>query len=83
MHSITIINVSLLVCSYTDQLNKIDDDMKKLLNDKLNILRAVQGGVRDYRSTESTPRHVPAKELDTPKAVVEAAIEQGTSNQQL
>ena len=83
MHSITTINVSLLVCFYTDQLNKIDDDMKKLLNDKLNILRAMQGGVRDYRSTESTPKHVPAKELDTPKAIVEAAIEQGMSNQQL
>ena len=52
--------------------------MKKLLNDKLNILRAMQGGVRDHRSTESTPKHVPAKELDTPKAIVEAAIEQGT-----
>ena len=25
----------------------------------------------------------PAKELDTPKAIVEAAIEQGMSNQQL
>ena len=83
MHSITTINVSLLVCSYADQLNKIDDDMKKLLNDKLNILRAMQGGVRDYRSTESTPKHVPAKELDTPKAIVEAAIEQGTPNQEL
>ena len=80
MHSITTIHVSLLVCFYTDQLNKIDDDMKKLLNDKLNILRAMQGGVRDYRSTESTPKHVPAKELDTPKAIVEAAIEQGMSN---
>ena len=67
----------------TDQLNKIDDDMKKLLNDKLNILRAMQGGVRDYRSTESTPKHIPAKELDTPKVIVEAAIEQGTSNQEL
>ena len=67
------------ICVYicTDQLNKIDDDMKKLLNDKLNILQAMQGGVRDYRSTDSTPKHVPAKELDTPKAIVEAAIEQG------
>ena len=64
-----------------EQLNKIDDDMKKLLNDKLNILRAMQGGVRDYRSTDSTPKHVPVKELDTPKAIVEAAIEQGMSNQ--
>ena len=62
---------------YPSVLNKIDDDMKKLLNDKLNILRAMQGGVRDYRSTDSTPKHVPAKELDTPKAIVEAAIEQG------
>ena len=51
--------------------------MKKLLMDKLNILRAMQGGVRDHRSTDSTPKHVPAKELDTPKAIVEAAIEQG------
>ena len=51
--------------------------MKKLLNDKLNILWAMQGRVRDYRSTDSTPKHVPAKELDTPKAIVEAAIEQG------
>ena len=45
--------------------------------DKLNILRAMQGGVRDHRSTDSTPKHVPAKEMDTPKAIVEAAIEQG------
>ena len=65
------------MCLYTDQLNKIDDDMKKLLNDKLNILWAMQGGVRDCRSTDSTHKHVPAKELDTPKAIVEAAIEQG------
>ena len=53
--------------------------MKKLLMDKLNILRAMQGGVRDHRSTDSTPKHVPAKEMDTPKAIVEAAIEQGMS----
>ena len=52
--------------------------MKKLLMDKLNILRGMQGGVGGHRSTDSTPKHVPAKELDTPKAIVEAAIEQGT-----
>ena len=37
----------------------------------------MQGGVRDHHSTDSTPEHIPAKELDTPKAIVEAAIEQG------
>ena len=58
-------------------MNKIDDDMKKLLMDKLNILRAMQGGVGGHRSTDSTPKHVQAKDLDTPKAIVEAAIEQG------
>ena len=62
-----------------EQLNKIDDDMKKLLMDKLSILRAMQGGVGGHRSTDSTPKHVPAKKLDTPKAIVETAIEQGTN----
>ena len=51
--------------------------MKKFLMDKLNILRAMQGGVGGHRSTESTPKHVPAKDLNTPKSIVEAAIEQG------
>lgn len=62
---------------FAEQLNKIDDDMKKLLMDKLNILRAMQGGVGGHRSTDSTPKHVQAKKLDTPKEIVEAAIEQG------
>lgn len=62
---------------FVEQLNKIDDDMKKLLMDKLNILRAMQGGVGGHRSTDSTPKHIPAKKLDTPKEIVEAAIEQG------
>ena len=60
-----------------EQLDKIDDDMKKLLMDKLNILRAMQGGVGGHRSTDSTPKHVAAKDLNTPKAIVGAAIEQG------
>ena len=64
-------------CFFAEQLNKIDDDMKKLLMDKLNILRAMQGGVGGHRSTDSTPKHVQAKKLDTPKEIVEAAIEQG------
>ena len=37
------------MCLYTNQLNKIDDNMKKLLNDKLNILWAMQGGVTMYQ----------------------------------
>ena len=38
-----------LMCPYTGQLNKINDGMKKLLNDKLNIVRAMQGGVTMYQ----------------------------------
>ena len=69
-HCINLSACNSLFYIHIEQLNKIDDDMKKLLMDKLNILRAMQGGVGGHRSTDSTPKHVLAKDLDTPKAIV-------------
>jgi len=60
-----------------EQLDKIDDDMKKLLTDKLNILRAMQGGISGERVKEIVPQHrVTRIVAETPKDIVSASIEQ-------
>ena len=69
----------------SEQLNKIDEDIKKLLTDKLTILRAMQGGVGGDRVTlrrkpggavargDSGPTESPGD----PRDLVAVAIEQG------
>ena len=60
---------------HAEQLDKIDDDIKKLMNEKLDILRSIQVGV-GHRSSNSTPKHTLASSSDSPKDIVESAIEQ-------
>ncbi len=45
------------------------------MNHKLEILRAIQGGV-PVRSSESTPQHTPVLHKDVPKAIVQASLGQ-------
>ena len=56
-----------------EQLNKIDEDMKKLLTEKIVILRAMQGGVHiplePYRQRDTKPSN-------TPKDIMVTALEQ-------
>ena len=47
------------------------------MNEKLDILRSIQVGVgATHRSSDSTPKHTLASSSDSPKEIVESAIEQ-------
>lgn len=72
----TYLNILLhFFCCTLDQLNKIDDDIKKLMNRKLEILRAIQGGI-SVLSSESIPLHTAVQPKDSPVATVQASLEQ-------
>ncbi len=60
--------------SFAEQLNKIDEDMKKLHEDKLRILRAMQG-VR--LSDNTTPQ--PKEDSPPSKGIIFNTIELGTA----
>ena len=66
----------------SEQLNKIDEDIKKLLNDKLTILRGMQGGMGENtlrrRAVEEEGEGEDSTKVDDPKSLVAIALTQGT-----
>lgn len=66
----------------SEQLNKIDDDIKKSLTDKLTILQSMQGRSGDRSTlrrhgTTGTEGEGTTETLRDPKDYVAVAIEQG------
>ena len=64
------------LCS--EQLNKIDEDIKKLLYEKLKILQSMQGTTLGHRVGTEVKEDDEA--LRDPKEYVAVAIEQGAQN---
>lgn len=63
------------MCLSVEQLNKIDEDMKKLHEDKLRILQAIQGVRSDSVTTQI---NVIKNEDTSSKGIIWNTIEQGT-----
>ena len=63
---------------YSEQLNRIDEDIKRLLNEKLRILRSMQGTTPPTRTRSETKEE--GDTLSDPKVYVSVAIEQGIIN---
>ncbi len=66
--------------SLPEQLDKIDDDMKKLLMDKLSILRSMQGPLGDRYDTSPLPTPTKttagAAPTSNPKEIISTTLEQ-------
>ena len=60
-----------------EQLNRIDEDIKRLLNEKLRILRSMQGTMPTSRGRLETKGEEEGEVIDDPKTYVSVAIEQG------
>ena len=73
----------IILCVHAEQLNKIDEDMKKLHEDKLRILRAMQkvrmdSLLQSSLTKDSLPQSSVTKEEDsTSKGIIWSTIEQG------
>ena len=60
-----------------EQLNRIDEDIKRLLNEKLRILRSMQGTMPTSRGRLETKGEEEGEVIGDPKTYISVAIEQG------